>query len=193
MKTFCVSLFLLVAVCTHPALGDTTTRWKGAANIQFSGTSTLHAWSGKVSAEPFVTTVVLDDHGQPNAVKATVEIKAANMDTAEPQRDVNMHSDMRVSDFPLITGAFDAAFQGLRNGGKNPVHLPFTLTLLGKQQAVDATLSHWSLQDGAASFDLDFDLSLKKSNIVVPAVLFVIRVGDAIHLHASVKLTKTTP
>jgi hypothetical protein len=180
--------FALLLGALVPAMADTPTQWQGTSSIQFSGTSTLHDWAGIVTADPFIATVVMDERGQPASVKASVAVKAAKMDTAEAKRDENMHKDMKVTSFPLIVGAFDTPFE--LKGGKAPATLAFTLTLLGKPHRVDAAISNWSVNDGTASFDLDFDLSLKTCGIKVPSVLFVISVADKVHVHAPVKLVR---
>ena len=187
---FFSSIALAIAF-TISLRAETPARWNGTSEIQFSGTSTLHDWSGKVSAEPFVTTVVLNTENQPMSLKAKVEVKAAKMDTAEPKRDENMHADMKVSAFPLVSALMDTDFDKVVQGGKAPSKLPFTLTILGKPQNLEGTITNWALKGKNATFDLDFDLSLKKCGIEVPAVLFVIGVGDTIKIHAPVKLVGT--
>jgi hypothetical protein len=62
--------------------------------------------------------------------------------------------------------------------------------LLGKEHEVDAAIDNWVLKGNTATFDLDFELSLKKCGIEVPSVLLVIRVGDTIKVHATVKLVR---
>lgn len=176
----------------QPCSADTPTLWKGTAAIQFNGTSTLHDWSGTVNAQPFVTTVAMNDSNQPTALKAHVEVKASNMDTKEAKRDENMRKAMRVVDFPLIKGDFDCAFASLLpEGGKVPEKLPFQLSILGKPQAVEARVSNWTQKDGKASFEIDFPLSLKTCGIQVPSVMFVIRVGDTVNVHVNVTLART--
>jgi polyisoprenoid-binding protein YceI len=175
-----------------PSQAATPTPWRGASDIRFDGTSTLHDWSGNVSTQPFTAIVTMDDAGNPTALKAQVTVKAASMDTHKPQRDKTMHDSMKVSDFPLITGTMDTAFDKvMKPGDKSPSRLPFKLKILGKEQQVDGAISGWKLKGDTATFDLDFDLSLKKCGINVPAALFVIRVGDTIKVHATVKLVRS--
>lgn len=162
--------------------------WSGTAQITFDGTSTLHAWGGKVAAEAFQADVTMTG-GQPQRVKAEVTVKAANMDTAEPKRDANMLKAMQVNSHPLIVGKIDAKFSEIAAAGK-PTKLPIELDLLGKSQNVTGTISNWKLNGRKASFDLDFPVSMKASGISVPAVLIFIRVGDGVQVHASVTLTQ---
>ena len=184
MKLMLVLCLALVSAA-HAGSND----WNGTSAITFNGTSTLHDWSGKVSAEPFVANVTMKDD-KPAALKAKVEVKAANMDTAEPDRDVKMRKSMKVTDFPLITGVMEATFDKINGPDGKPATLPMKLTLLGKTQDVSARISQWSRKGDVASFDLDFDLSLKKSGIEVPSVLLIVRVGDTIKVHATVKLAR---
>ena len=192
---FPLALFLTATAflgLLHTSPADTTTIWKGAAAIQFNGTSTLHDWSGTVSAQPFLTTVLMDGSSQPTSLKARVEVKAVDMDTKEPKRDENMRKAMRVVDFPLVAGDFDTSFAALSPGsGMVPQKLPFQISIMGKQQKVEGLVSNWKQKEDKASFDVDFDLSLKASGIQVPSVMLVIRVGDTVKVHVNVTLTKT--
>jgi polyisoprenoid-binding protein YceI len=186
------SLAALLASTALPSAAATPTRWTGTSEIRFAGTSTLHAWSGTVSAQPFTAVVTMDENGNPTALKAKVTVKAVEMDTAKRDRDKNMRASMKAADFPLITGSMDTGFDKvIKPGEKAPSHLPFKLTLLGKDHQVDAAISKWVFKGDTATFDLDFDLSLKKCGITVPSVLGVIRVGDTIKVHAPVKLVRS--
>jgi polyisoprenoid-binding protein YceI len=185
-----MKLFLFSLLVAGSALADTST-WSGTSKITFDGTSTLHDWGGKVAAKPFVTTVTTDASGNPTRVEATVTVEAAKMDTAEAKRDENMRKAMKADEHPLITGVIDTPFTAIRQGDATPASLPLKLTLLGKTQTLTGKISNWKLKDDKASFDLDFDLSLKTSGIKVPTVLLVIRVGDAIKVHATVELKRS--
>lgn len=180
IKLICFSFLLLL---TSAAKAGT---WSGSAAITFSGTSTLHDWSGKVSAEPFKADVAMLD-GRPARITSAVKVKAAAMDTAEPRRDANMRKAMKVAEHPLIVGKIDAKFDAVARDG-TPASLPVELSLLGTRQNVVGVISHWKLNGGTATFDLDFPVSMKASGISVPAVLLVIRVGDVVQVHASVTL-----
>jgi polyisoprenoid-binding protein YceI len=172
------------------AFAETIQSWSGKADITFDGTSTLHAWGGKVSAKPYATEVTLDDAGKPVRIKAEVTVEAVKMDTDEAKRDENMRKAMKVTDYPLISASIDVAADKIAADGKTPTKLPMTLTLLGKPQQVLATITNWKLIGGKATFDLDFPISMKASGISVPTVLLFIKVGDSIKVHASVTLTQ---
>jgi hypothetical protein len=173
------------------AIADVPTTWRGSASIEFAGTSTLHSWSGTVTPEPFTATVMMNDDGKPTALSSKVVVKVTNMDTKKDQRDENMRDAMKAKDFPLIVGTFDSPFEKIMpRGDSAPSKLPFKLTLLGKEQQVNGIISNWTLKGDVAGFDLDFDLSLKACGIKVPALLGIVRVGDTIKLHTTVKLTR---
>ncbi len=175
-------LLILTAVCRAET-------WGGNASITFDGTSTLHDWGGKVKASAFKAEVTMEGD-KPKRVKSTVTVKAASMDTAEADRDANMYKAMQVTTHPLIVGKIDAQFTEIAPAS-SPAKLPIELSLLGKAQSVTGTISNWKLAGDTATFDLDFDLSLKTSGIKVPAVLLIIRVGDAIKVHAAVTLKRS--
>jgi len=185
-----VLLFALLAVVLQSQAA--TTQWQGGGEIVFSGTSTLHSWSGKVKTEPFTAMVATNDSGQPTHLDAKVQVKVLGMDTAEPDRDVNMRKAMNATGFPLITATMNTPFTQIMDpASKQPAYLPFVLELLGKKHQVVGHISQWKATDKEATFDLNFDLSLKDCGITVPSVLLVIRVGDTIKLHASIKLVRT--
>lgn len=171
------------------ALADAS-RWAGTSTITFNGTSTLHNWGGKVEARPFTTTVTTDADGSPTKVEAIVAVEVAKMDTAEARRDEGMRKAMQAAEHPLITAVIDTPFSAIRQGDAAPATLPIKLTMLGQTQTVTGKISQWKLQGDKATFDLDFELSLKKSGITVPSVLIFIRVGDTIRVHATVSLKR---
>ncbi|GEP40808.1 YceI family protein [Brevifollis gellanilyticus] len=187
MKT--APLLLILALLGRAEVrADTTQDWAGAADITFSGTSTLHNWAGKVTAKPFTTSVTLTDSGQLKKVKAEVTVEAAGMDTAEPKRDENMRKAMKATDYPLIRAAIDASAESITSDPRTPAFLPMTLTLLGKSQKITGVISHFQKQKDKVTFDLDFPVSMKTSGISVPSVLLFIRVGDEVKIHATVTL-----
>lgn len=180
-KHLSLSFLLLIT----PAKADT---WSGTAQITFAGTSTLHDWSGEVTAEPFKADITMAG-GMPQRIVSAVTVKAAGMDTAEPRRDANMRKAMKAAEHPLIGGKIDAKFDVVAKAG-TPATLPIELRLLDSTQKVSGTISNWKLNGRKASFDLEFPVSMKASGISVPAVLMFIRVGDAVKVRASVTLTQ---
>ena len=180
-------LVLLLESKTH---ARETQAWQCRADITFSGTSTLHDWSGKVAAQPFLTRVSTDSGGRPARVQSSVKIEVAGMDTAEPRRDENMRKAMKTSEHPLITAEIDVPADKIASDLRTPTQLPMTLTLLGNPLQVIGSVSSFKQQDGRITFDMDFPISMKAGGISVPSVLYFIRVGDVVKIHASVTLTQ---
>lgn len=179
----------LALLLTLPGVASFAETWNGKATIQFDGTSTLHDWGGKVDAEPFKAEVATNASGSPQSVTSQVTVKAAKMDTADTKRDENMLKAMKAPEHPLIEAKIDAKFSDIATAG-TPQKLPLTLTLLGKPQKVTGTISNWQQSENKATFDVAWDLSLKKCGITVPSVLLFIKVGDTIKVRASVTLTR---
>jgi hypothetical protein len=177
-----ILLFLILATLVHAET------WNGTGTIAFDGTSTLHDWGGKVTAQPFKADVTMNGD-KPVRIVSTVTVKAAEMDTEEAKRDENMRKAMKVTEHPLIVGKIDAKFSEVAAAG-TPTKLPIELNLLGTQQNVTGTISNWKLSGNKATFDLEFPVSMKASGISVPTVLLFIKVGDGIKVRASVTLTK---
>lgn len=121
MKTL---FFLILATLVHAET------WNGKATIAFDGTSTLHDWGGKVTAQPFKADVTMNGD-KPQRIVSTVTVKAAEMDTEEAKRDENMRKAMKVTEHPLIVGKIDAKFSEVAAAG-TPTKLPIELNLLGK-------------------------------------------------------------
>lgn len=186
-STLCLTLATSFSAASEPAA---TVVWSGTASITFSGTSTLHDWSGTVRARPFTLQVTSGPDGRPLHLRSQVVIDAAEMDTADKRRDAVMHRCMRVTEHPLIEAVIDVPAEDVASDGKTPTRLPLKLQLMGKPHAMVADIRNWRLSGDKAEFDLHCDLSLKQVGIVIPSVLWVIRVGDTIRLHAAIQLTR---
>jgi hypothetical protein len=64
-----------------------------------------------------------------------------------------------------------------------------TLTITGKDQAMDAAVSDWKESAGETSFTLAFDVSLAKSGLKPPAAMAgMIKVRDVVHVKVDVRL-----
>ncbi len=168
--------------------------WKGSCEIKFAGTSTLHDFAGSVSSEPFTLLVTGIEDPATAGLAGVIKVKAARMDTAKPKRDKKMHASMKVTDYADITvtlpEGMNVSLTKPLAGGETlrPTQVPFTLTLLGKDQQMIGTVSNWKLVAGVATFKVSFSVSLKASGIEVPAVIGVIRVGDEVKVEADLVL-----
>ncbi len=184
------AFFLTLATCLSAASEPATATWSGTARITFSGTSTLHDWSGTVRARPFTLQVTSGPDGRPRHLRSQVLVAAAEMDTADKRRDAVMHRCLKVTEHPLIEAVIDVPAKDVAADGTTPTRLPMTLTLLGHSHPLLATVSDWQRTGDQAEFHLDAEVSLKTAGIEVPSVLWLIRVGDTIRLRAAVRLTR---
>lgn len=188
------AFFLGVMFLCAASVVQAQTNWKGSCDITFSGTSTLHKWSGTVSAEPFSVAISGADSPSTAKIAAIVKVKAKKMDTDKEKRDENMYESMKVDTHSevVVTLPKDmtaASTKPVIEGGiPRPTVIPFTLTLLGKDQQKTGTVSKWKYANGVATFTVSFPVSLKASGIEVPAVLGMIRVGDEVVVTAKVTL-----
>ena len=192
-----VALLILLAtgllLFTGPGL-YAQSPWKGSCEIKFSGTSTLHDFTGTVSAEPFTVSVTGIDDPATTQLAGVVKVKAVDMDTAKPKRDKKMRESMDVTTYTDIAVTLPKGMNTTltkpvtESGQPRPTQIPFTLTLLGKDQQKAGTVSGWKYSDGVASFKVSFSVSLKASGIKVPAVLGFVRVGDEIKVEADLVL-----
>ena len=110
-----IAIFVLQAACSAGA-GEVT-EWRGTSEVKFSGTSTLHGWSGTVPVEPFIAQVTMNDRGDPTAIRAKVAVKVSKMDTKQADRDEKMRACMKMDSFPLVTGHMDVPFENVMRQG----------------------------------------------------------------------------
>jgi len=181
------ALFWLVGpAAAEPALQGV----KGRCEIQFSGSSTFHGFSGEVRSRPFELEPQLDTSSGHARWSGAVEVAVAEMDTGIERRDRKMREMFDAERFPLIVADFsnvgDAALARARSGGE--FDLDFNLTIRDAKRPVTAKASHWTEQGLGASFDVAFELSLKSFGLEVPPVLGLLRVDDVVTLSAHVTL-----
>lgn len=194
MKTTLVTLALLLAG-SAPALHAEDTKWSGTCRVHFSGESTLHDFEGDVDTQPF--TVTISGMSDPASASASSEVtvNAAEMDTGNDKRDVEMHKCMDVTAHPEITVVVDdlavSETQPAKDGEMpRPTVLPFKLNVKGKTHQITGKVSDWSYTDGDATFTVSFPVSLKACDIKPPSVLGVVKVKDEIQVKATLHLTR---
>jgi len=167
---------------------------RGHCEIRFSGSSTLHDFSGEVRSRPFELGAVVDEIGGPAWWSGSVEVAVAEMDTGIARRDRKMRAMFDADRFPLIVASFPnvggATLAAARSGGEPD--LAFDLTIRDVKRPVVAKVSNWTEEAERSSFDVDFELSLEAFGLEVPPVLGLLRVGDAVGVHAHVILDELT-
>ena len=153
-------------------------------DIDFAGSSTLHDFEGSAAQ---ITLIMTPDAGDTGTWSADVEVPVATLDTGGDGRDENMREMFDATHFPTIRAA-------LRNVDPDTVRetrkLPFMLVIRDVEHETIAAVSNWRGDDEEISFDISFEISLKKFGLEAPG-LFFIRVGDrvTVTVHATVSRT----
>jgi len=182
----CALCWLAGPVAAEPTLP----RVKGSCEIEFSGTSTFHGFSGEVRSRPFELDPHLDASSGRPRWSGSIEVAVAEMETGIDRRDRKMREMFEAERFPRIVADFAdvqaSTLAAARESGE--FDLPFELTIREAKHPVTAKGSHWIEQGSGASFDVAFDLSLGAYGLEVPPVLGVLRVGDVVTVHAHVTL-----
>jgi polyisoprenoid-binding protein YceI len=161
--------------------------WRGEADIEFQGTSTLHDFSGTARTEPFFLLVETD--GAAATLGGTASVAVARMDTRQAKRDANLRAMFEVDRHPFVAGVLESA----RIDTDRDSSVPLKLTIRGRTTRVPATIRNWRKENGAVRFDLDMTLSLREIGLSPPVLLGFIKVGDAVPVHARVALEQAPP
>jgi polyisoprenoid-binding protein YceI len=152
----------------------------GSAQVEFSGSSTLHGFEGKAPAVAF--SVTDDEHGR---WPGKVEVPAASLDTGNAWRDRNLRRMLDAEHHPSLVAVVDALDA---DAVRQARALPFVLTLRDRAHAETATLTNWSESERHLEFDAHFSVSLARYGLEAPAALFM-RVDDelAVTVHVSLE------
>jgi len=176
------------AVAARVAADPASRGLEGECEIHFVGSSTLHDFSGQVHSHPFALAYRIDESGAPGSWSGSIEVPVAEMDTGIERRNRKMFEMFDADSFPLIVADFprlggDAL---ARARSDDEIDLDFDLTIREVTRPVAAKLSNWTETERSASFDAEFELSLAEFGLEPPAVLGLIRVGDAVVVRAHV-------
>ena len=195
-------LFLatLVAVFSHssagaaPADAPVSGTIRGACDVAFLVSSTLHDIPGSARCLPFAAVLSRDAAGRQVIPVVEVEVPVAGMDTRNRSRDRQMREMFRSERFPMIrAAAHDVDVDRLREEmgkgreGKSPLDL--LLRIRDAERKVRATASRLEESGGRVTFDLEFPVSLGEFDLKAPSVLGIVRVGDKVTVKATFRLT----
>jgi len=158
-------------------------RLPAKAVIQFNGTSTLHDFSGRLPAQPFL--LILSN----GTWSASADVLAGQMSTASEGRDGNMHKMLGTNQHPKIQGTVTAAPMP----GQAGTHVMLRLKIRDQARELPARVSAWTESATEIKFHADWELSLKDYGLKPPSVIGVIRVGDRVKLQADVTASKSAP
>jgi len=182
----CVSLCAVGPTSADPALQGV----QGRCEIRFFGSSTLHDFSGEVSARPFQLTPHIDASNGRAWWSGSIEVAVVDMNTGIERRDRKMRAMFDADRFPHIVadlpGIRSAALARARSGVES--NFDFSLTIRETKRPVTAKISNWTEDERRASFGAEFELSLDSFGLEVPPVLGLLRVGDVVRVRAQVTL-----
>lgn len=192
------ALFAVAALALLPATLSSTASssdWSGACDVRFEGKSTLHDFTGVVTAEPF--TVEITDMEDPTRARAAarVVVAVAKMDTENKKRDREMRKTLAAERFPEIAVTTEVGLEDLRPrdgaNGPAPTVVPATLELMGRDYEIAAAVSNWAREADSIRFTVAFPLSLEDLGIEPPTAMGgLIRVKDRIEVSAQVALER---
>jgi polyisoprenoid-binding protein YceI len=167
---------------------------RGACDIAFLVTSTLHDVPGSARCLPFAAVLSRDAAGRQVIPSVEVEVPVAGMDTRNKSRDGQMREMFRSDRFPRIRGAAHGVdVERLRveigKGREGDASVDLLLRIRDVERKVRATASNLRESGERVTFDLEFPVSLGEFDLKAPSVLGIIRVGDKISVKATFTLT----
>ena len=167
---------------------------RGACDVAFIVTSTLHDVPGSARCLPFAAVLARDAAGRQVIPSVEVDVPVAGMDTRNRSRDGQMREMFRSERFPRIHAtAHDVDVERLRvetgKGREGIASIDLLLRIRDTERKVRATASNLKESGGQVTFDLEFPVSLGEFDLKPPSVLGIIRVGDKVSVKANFSLT----
>lgn len=167
---------------------------RGACDIAFLVTSTLHDVPGSARCLPFAAVLSRDAAGRQVIPSVEVEVPVAGMDTRNKSRDGQMREMFRSERFPRIhAAAYDVDVERLRvetgKGREGDASIDLFLRIRDAERKVRAVASNLKESGERVTFDLEFPVSLGEFDLKAPSVLGIIRVGDKVSVKATFTLT----
>ena len=167
---------------------------RGACDVAFLITSTLHDVPGTARCQPFAAVLARDAAGREVIPSVEVEVPVAGMDTRNRSRDGQMREMFRSERFPRIrAAAHDVDVERIRaeagKGRGGDASIDLLLRIRDVERKVRATASNLKESGERVTFDLEFPVSLREFDLKAPSVLGIIRVGDTVSVKANFTLT----
>ena len=167
---------------------------RGACDVAFLITSTLHDVPGSARCLPFAAVLARDASGRQVIPSVEVEVPVAGMDTRNRSRDGQMREMFLSERYPRIhASAQDVDVERLRvetgKGREGNPSIDLLLRIRDRERKVRATASNLKETGGQVTFDLEFPVSLGEFDLKAPSVLGIIRVGDKVSVKANFSLT----
>jgi len=167
---------------------------RGACNVAFLITSTLHDVPGSARCMAFGAVLARDASGRQVIPSVEVEVPVAGMDTGNPTRDGKMREMFMSERFPRIHAlAHDVDVERLRvetgKGREGIATIDLLLRIRDTERKVRATASNLKESGERVTFDIEFPVSLGEFDLKPPSVLGIIRVGDKVSVKATFTLS----
>jgi hypothetical protein len=167
---------------------------RGACDVAFLITSTLHDVPGSARCLPFEAVLARDAAGNLVIPSVEVEVPVAGMETRNKTRDGQMREMFQSERFPRIhAAAYDVDVDRLRvelgKGHEGKAPLDLLLRIRDTERKVRATAGNLKESGEQVTFDLEFTVSLGEFDLKAPSVLGIIRVGDKVSVKATFTLT----
>jgi polyisoprenoid-binding protein YceI len=170
-------LSAVAAPSFSPAAKQESSTWAGTGQIVFSGSSSLHDFTGHVSTQAIrLNLSPSTPKGGLAEFSAAANVSAASMSTDSAKRDQNMWIMMGVSQYPTISGKVDRVVvqpDGTATGYGE-------LTMHGITQKLPFTLTNWQRNSSQLSFHGRGQVSLSQYALKPPSVMGVIKVADTV-------------
>jgi len=167
---------------------------RGACDVAFLITSTLHDVPGSARCLPFEAVLARDPAGRQVISTVEVDVPVTGMDTRNTTRDRKMREMFLSERFPRIhAAARDVDVERLRGelgkGHEGKAPLDLLLRIRDVERKIRATASNLKESGGRITFDLEFPVSLREFDLKAPSVLGIIRVGDKVSVKTTFTLT----
>jgi YceI-like domain len=167
---------------------------RGACDVAFLITSTLHDVPGSARCMPFGAVLARDAAGRQIIPTVEVDVPVAGMDTRNTTRDGKMREMFLSERFPRIhAAAHDVDVERLRvetgKGREGVASIDLLLRIRDVERKVRATAGNLKESGERVTFDLEFPVSLGEFDLKPPSVLGIIRVGDKVSVKATFTLT----
>jgi len=154
---------------------------RGVASVRFTGSSTLHDFSGSAPQTRFTVDPTSD-----GAWAAAVQVSVDTLTTENRSRDGKMRAMFHADEYPTLRAEFAGVVpEAVRTSGR----LPFRLTIAGVSRDLVSTVREWRQTENQIDFIADFDVSLSAFGLEAPRA-FVVVVADSVHVTSEVSLTR---
>ncbi|HMP89796.1 MAG TPA: hypothetical protein PJ991_06325 [Kiritimatiellia bacterium] len=163
------NVIILLSLMTLSNLLADDLKTDTGASIKFSGSSTLHRFSGTAIPDSLLV--------ETGGVFISVPVKT--MKTDNRMRDRSMYHMLGAERFPYIYGR--AALSHLRDASDGST-APIELTIGDLTQTNPATCRLLPGENGVYYLMLDMDVSLKQFELEPPSVMGIMRVEDRVHV-----------